>query len=153
MTPTQFGEKVGIGPGCWLWLGRCEKLTGYGICWMDGEGRKRGAHRVMWELVFGPIPPNLHVCHHCDNPPCVNPDHLFLGTTRDNLRDAARKGRTFRPTGEKHPMHKLSEKDVREIRTRRANGEGPIALGKEFGVGYKQIWRICKGGNWGHVNA
>src|SRR5574342_284261 len=91
----RFWARVQKTPTCWLWLGTKRHL-GYGVVRIGGTRQKRRsilAHRFTWELMYGPIPPGLHVCHHCDNPPCVRPSHLFLGTQRDNMQDAMRKGR------------------------------------------------------------
>ncbi len=86
----RFWQKVQKGDGCWEWQGSRNKL-GYGITSL--RGRAIRAHRVSWEIVNGPIPDGLLVCHRCDNPACVRPDHLFLGTQIDNLRDMRTKGR------------------------------------------------------------
>lgn len=92
-----FWHRVAIGEPdeCWPWLAGRSKF-GYGSVFH--EGRVVGAHRVVYEWMRGPIPPGYCVCHTCDNPPCVNPAHLWLGTKADNLRDMWAKGRGYRPT-------------------------------------------------------
>lgn len=90
----RFWPKVrrGAPDDCWTWLGA--RLTkGYGLIGVAGDMRGRLAHRVSWEIHNAPIPDGLLVCHHCDNPSCVNPAHLFLGSHSDNLKDMSRKGR------------------------------------------------------------
>lgn len=86
----RFWSKVERGPQCWIWQAACSP-SGYGKFWVSGHEVR--AHRFVWELMHGPIPEGLMVCHHCDTPPCVRPDHLFLGTGSDNMRDMARKRR------------------------------------------------------------
>ena len=93
--PVRFWEKVRKGGGCWLWTGNRHR-RGYGILGLRREGKRTisaKAHRLSWEIHNGPIPAGMVVCHHCDNPPCVNPSHLFLGTQVDNIRDMVAKGR------------------------------------------------------------
>lgn len=97
-----FWSMVAKSDGCWVWTG---------TRWSTGYGRLvggRAAHRVAWELTNGPIPRGLLVCHHCDNPPCCRPDHLFLGTSKDNAMDASAKGRLL--TGKSHPANTQREK-------------------------------------------
>lgn len=91
----RFESKVMPVPesGCWLWMGK-RTHEGYGVFWVGGKGR--AAHRYSVELATGsPIPAGLFACHKCDTPSCVNPDHLFLGTTGDNMRDSSQKGRNW----------------------------------------------------------
>ncbi len=100
------------------------------------------AHRLSWELHFGPIPSGLKVLHRCDNPPCVRPDHLFIGTQSDNLRDAAIKGRI---TGEKSYNCKVSDANVRDLRARHARGESGKSLAARFGINRGTVYEIASG--------
>lgn len=128
---------------CWEWTG-ARTSKGYGA--MRLNGRTEPAHRLAYESAHGPIPHGLCVLHRCDNPPCVNPAHLFLGTRGDNNRDAASKGRTR--SGSQHPGAKLTEDDVRAIRARSAAGELGTELARAFGVTPQLISYIIRGRIW-----
>lgn len=140
--------------GCWHWRG-CITSRGYGRI---GTG-KRGAgilqaHRASYLLFNGDIPEGMVVCHSCDNPACVNPLHLFLGTQADNLADMRGKGRQgtrIYPRGAEHPQAKLSESQVHEIRQRLAAGETGVALATEYGVCNSTISMIHKERTWIHA--
>lgn len=137
---------------CVLWP---KSLDGRGYGQTSGPGRRhRRAHRVAWEAVHGPIPAGLFVCHRCDNPPCINVDHLFLGTAVDNSRDCVAKGRLSPPPrnfqrGEASSTAKLTREAVAEIRRRyAAGGVSQSALAGQYGVCQAQIWRILRGLRW-----
>lgn len=128
---------------CWLWTGT--KSHGYG--YFD----KMRAHRFSWALEHGTIPPRILVCHRCDVKACVNPAHLFLGTTRDNARDAAKKGRLSR--GEQNNKSKLSEAAVRNIRASVTPDyhNGVAALARRYGVSASAVKLIVHNRTWKHV--
>jgi hypothetical protein len=148
-TIARFWAKVEVknSDDCWLWTG-C-KVSGYGCFRANGKASR--ASRVSWEIANGLIPPGMVVCHRCDNPACVNPAHLFLGSHADNVADKMRKGRGRWKVhhGEQHGMHVLSESDVLEIR-RLFDGEyGTQAkLARRFGVSKMQISRIVRRERW-----
>lgn len=115
----------------------------------DGYGRRKAfgeqmAHRAAWVEVHGPIPEGMSVLHRCDNPPCINVDHLFLGTQSDNVKDMNAKGRHgyTGQRGERNPNVKLTDEQVREIR---ASTEGSTILAERYGVHYRHIWLIRRG--------
>ena len=112
----RFWERVKKTATCWLWTGATNGV-GYGLIGKGraGEGNAY-AHRVSWEIHFGPIPAGLYVCHSCDNPPCVRPDHLFVASNSQNIIDARDKGRLTRQHGTGRPNAKLTDADVAEIR-------------------------------------
>lgn len=138
---------------CWNFKGNTPGF-GHGMITVH-EGRRQSrvvrAHRVAWELAYGPIPKGMCVCHRCDNPACCNPAHLFLGTVGDNNRDRHAKGRTVLPRGEHHGNAKITADDVREMRRRWAAGESFSALGRAFGVDYSNVSLIVKRKAWAHV--
>jgi len=142
---TRFWAKVDIRSHdeCWPWVAS-RKRQGYGQFKLDGGMRL--THRVIWELMYGEIPDGMNVCHRCDNPPCVNPSHLFLGTQADNMADMTKKGR--QASGERHPKAKLSLADVRNIRERNATGESTTALAREFGISNIGVSSVVRGAYW-----
>ena len=135
--------------GCWLWQARLNYL-GYGNFQRGGVVT---AHRYSWTYYRGPIPAGMHVLHRCDTPACVNPDHLFIGTHLDNMRDMVAKGRHV-PNGVKGAAHhaaKLSDDDVRKIRAARALGEPCTTIARRHGVSVSAVSLIGLGRGWRHV--
>lgn len=143
----RFRERVQKGEGCWLWQGKTDK-DGYGILMV--ECRKMRAHRFAYELENGPIQSGLHVCHRCDTPACVRPDHLFLGTNADNLADMRRKGRDNPPRGERHRKHILTEKLVAAIRLL-GRKMGYRRISHQLGVSRGAVRDVLTGATWKHV--
>jgi len=142
-TEERFWQSVRKSDGCWVWTAANTK--GYGVL---GEGSKLLiAHRYSYELHYGTNPGELAVCHTCDNPSCVRPDHLFLGTKADNNADMARKGRSCR--GEARQNHRLREADVRLIRCLIAAGVSTYAgVARQFSVSESLIRGIAKRQRW-----
>ena len=145
----RFWERVKKTNGCWEWQGAVSD-TGYGKACI-GHQRTMNAHQLAYILTHGPIPKGHVVCHRCDNRRCVNPDHLFLGTQGDNVRDMTAKGRNrYVPRyGEDNPSSKLTREDVSEIRRRWARGGiRQIDLAHMFSVSDTQISNIVRGKHW-----
>lgn len=155
----RFEQKVDKSPGhgpngdCWVWTAST-KYWGYGAISVPGKG-VRGAHRVSYELTHGPIPPGMFVLHRCDNPPCVNPDHLILGTPADNIRDMIARGRKkigVMPKGMGHHRAKLTDSQVIEIRRLwDSGGATKLGLSKQFGVSRPVIRGIVERRSWRHI--
>lgn len=151
----RFWDKVNKrGPNdCWEWRAYRDR-DGYGHIRLDDDAHTdAGAHRVSYELAFGPIPEGMMVCHHCDNPPCVNPAHLFLGENSDNMRDRSAKGRKAGPVGAAHHNAKLTEDQVKAIRQRyAAGGVTMLQLAAEYGIGAGPVCNIIHRKSWKHVH-
>ena len=130
----RFLEKVDVKSNdkCWEWLGY-KTWEGYGRL-RNLNREKILVHRFSWLIHFGKIPEGMLICHHCDNPPCVNPEHLFMGTHQDNAIDRERKNRRKAPKGEESSLSKLKNKDVIEIREKFRNGKRNCDLAREYKV-------------------
>ena len=147
----RFWAKVPVEEGgCWEWLGGRD-LAGYGRIRLGPKARGEAkAHRVAWEITHGTIPDGMCVCHRCDNPPCVRPNHLFLGTIGDNNRDMHAKGRATRrrARGADHGNAVLTESLVLELRARKANGETFDSLAATTKINRATIVAAVSGHNW-----
>lgn len=142
----RFWEKVDKSGECWEWA--ASRVAGrYGQFWLNGRHVK--PHRYSWESVNGPIPRGLFVCHHCDNPGCVNPDHLFLGTPADNMKDRDCKGRNAR--GERNGGAKITEGCVERIKDLLSCKVPIEQIARYFDIGPTQVRRIRDGESWAHV--
>lgn len=143
----QDGEK------CWLWTGAISG-SGYGTVALPVTGKSINAHRIAYELVYGPIPDNLNVLHRCDVRNCVRPDHLFLGTYHDNTMDAIHKGRFPQAEGtpgEKNHNAKLTEVQVIQIKHQLLANVPVESIAAQFGVHKQTIIEIRKERNWKQV--
>ena len=144
-TETRFLEKINkLGPiqphtphlgNCWQWMGFVDK-GGYG-CIRDGKKIKK-AHRISWITFNGQIPSGLDVCHKCDHRSCVNPNHLFLGTDKDNARDMINKGRRV------YSHAKINPDKAKEIRSRMFSGESPQVLASQFCISVHTVRGLCR---------
>ena len=155
----RFWEKVEKGKEneCWEWQGA--RSVGYGTI---GSGGKNGnilkAHRVSWEIHNGKIPKGSHygttcILHRCDNPPCVNPNHLFLGTHKENMNDRDKKGRAADTRGNNNGSAKLTEEVVKILRALYKNRDITyVELGKEFGIHKVTVRKAVTGISWSNIN-
>jgi hypothetical protein len=153
----RFWQYVQKTDNCWLWTGATRNF-GYGVLHIGGhKGKAERAHRLSWEIHNGPIPNGLYVCHHCDNPACVNPAHLFLGTNQDNVDDMVQKGRNFvngeqRSKGERHGMAKLTAEQVLQIREEYVRTKTTFSeIGRRYGLSHQTVRRIIRGEAWQHL--
>ena len=167
-TLQRFQDKVVLNEetNCWLWTASTQgknyaKGKGYGTFYSGGPrgvGKLVKAHRWIWEVFNGPT--DLHVLHHCDTPPCVNPEHLFIGTNADNVADKIAKGRSIHPTGEALPQAKLTAEQVHAIRaaykgpqhkSRPRTGPTTTEIAEQFGVSQGAVSGILAGKKWKSV--
>jgi len=131
---------------CWEWPGT-RAVAGYGVKRMNYKLYL--THRLAYEYKNGPIPKGMYVCHKCDNPPCCNPSHLFLGWPQDNLRDAQQKGRM--PKGEAHKKSKLKDNDITQIKALANSNASRAELANRFGVSRGTIVDVLYGRTWKHI--
>jgi HNH endonuclease len=167
----RFWTQVERTETCWLWRGY-RNANGYGMIGLSSKNML--AHRLSYEMHFGPIPPGLSCCHHCDNPSCVRPEHLFVGTKADNMQDMVRKGRHWvhtkpellrfgdrnvsrlypetRPRGEQVKLAKVTAEQVKEIRRLYRDEQWKQnALAAVFGISHRTISLIVRYKTWRHV--
>jgi hypothetical protein len=153
-----FWKYVYKTPNCWFWIGWMKGSNQYAYGGV-GCSAYRGirAHRASWIIHKGPIPKGKFVLHTCDNPQCVNPEHLFLGTAKDNTEDCRKKGRLSAipdNKGEKNGISKLTTKKVKQIRTeydhknKKSNG---MALAKKYGISFCTVYNIIRNESWKHI--
>jgi len=138
--------KVDKSGDCWMWTAANGRF-GYGASWVNGK--MHTSHRISYMLCIGPIPTFMCILHKCDNPPCVNPEHLFLGTRADNIADMKAKGRSA--YGENHGRAKLTEADIINIRSLEKMGKRQSDLARKWGISTSHISYIVNRKIWRHV--
>lgn len=156
----RFWSKVQRSDTCWEWTASISG-SGYGLFSIRHRSATPAkAHRVSYEIHNGPIPGNMHVLHTCDNRSCVRPDHLYLGTNADNVRDRVTRGRTRTwateraRLGERHPRAKLTDEIVLGARVAVASGEATIIdLARQHGVAFATMQAAVRGKTWTHLTA
>lgn len=138
--PSDLWDRLDKSGDCWIWTGP-KYESGHGT--MGYCGRYDGTHRLAWRFARGPIPEGMYVCHHCDNPACCNPDHLFLGTPIESVQNAVRRGR--------HGYRKLTEEGVKRIRARHESGETQTSIANDLGLSLGAVWHVVHRKTWKHV--
>jgi hypothetical protein len=141
--PDSFINKVEVTDGCWLWKASKNRKR-YGQFQL--KRKQMLAHRFVWMCFYGSIPETMQVCHKCDNPSCVNPSHLFLGTNRDNVRDRNAKGR--QAIGERHGLSKLTQEKVSRIRELHSQGAKQHDISVMFGITQSNVSCIVLYKSW-----
>ncbi len=136
---------------CWEWIGAKTK-HGYGTFYVE-KNKPVLAHRFSYELYKGKIKQGYVICHSCDNPSCVNPNHLWEGTISDNNLDCLKKGRHKSPrlNGEKHGKHKLSEKQVIKIKEMQKEGISQRNIAKNFNISFQHVSKLINAQRWAHL--
>lgn len=154
-SPEKFWSHVAIqqdNNACWEWQAY-RKSNRYGE--LTYKRQKWIASRLAYVLAnnIDVLPVGMHVCHKCDNPPCCNPNHLFLGTAKDNVHDAMKKGRAYLKKGAEHPSAKMTEEKVRKIRLLHELGFSYKEIGRVYDIDIYQVRAIVKKRSWAHVTS
>jgi hypothetical protein len=149
----QMDSKTVKSPGCWKWIGGKNRHNGKGRVWDPDRRKHVSAPRAAWEINHGPIPEGMYVCHHCDNPNCVRPSHLFLGTPSDNMQDAIRKGRLWQPDtrGERHGGRVLTAAMVINMRRMHRGGLSCAKISRHLGIKLGTVYNAVSGRRWASI--
>jgi hypothetical protein len=136
---------------CWPWEGPTCKDPNFPYGYIQFEGRRQRAHRIIWSSIYGQIPDEHVIRHTCDNPPCCNPAHLLVGTQFDNVQDRVVRCRHRPRLGEQHPSAKLKNSDINAIRARLLSGDSCPVIARQYGVTRNTIWYIKDNKTWRSV--